>query len=198
MMRHEMLRLFGILASVLLAFLVAGVPSIAPLPRWPLANPAESARSTRQASRRSMCTCRSRTRPATRSPASTRRRSPCARTARTCRSDLNGGAAPISVVLVIDQSGSMATGGKLDAAKNAAHTFLKQLKDQDKVAVVAFNGQAHLLTPLSSDRQQAASLVDALSADGGTALYDGTARSLDLCGSVPGPQGRHRAHRWRR
>lgn len=73
------------------------------------------------------------------------------------------------IVLVIDHSGSMAPMGKLDAAKAAANAFLDATDfGAARVGVVGFNQDALLLTPLTSNKVNAAVTVDALVAGGGT------------------------------
>lgn len=67
------------------------------------------------------------------------------------------GSRHVDVVLVIDASTSMldptaAGRTKLDAAKEAANSFLDQLDASDQVAIVAFNADAWLLQELTSDR----------------------------------------------
>lgn len=51
----------------------------------------------------------------------------------------------LNVALVLDQSGSMEEAGKLSYAKRAAKDFVSRLDDEDRVALVAFSSQVHLL-----------------------------------------------------
>lgn len=86
----------------------------------------------------------------------------------------------LEVVLLIDTSGSMNEGGAIDAAKQAAIRFLEVLPAEVQVGIVAFDDEPALISPLSVDRFQLVAAINALVADGETALYDGVvfARSL--------------------
>jgi hypothetical protein len=66
---------------------------------------------------------------------------------------------PLDIVLVLDVSGSMVDpagrggGSKLDAAKDAARSFVGLLRlGQDRISLVAFDQSARLALPLSDDR----------------------------------------------
>ena len=92
----------------------------------------------------------------------------------------------VSVVLVIDQSGSMAYAGKMDAAKQAALTFLHGMKPHDRVALIAFSDAVTVAQPLSTDKAATAAQVQTLAPLQGTALFDATMRALDMLRPVRG------------
>ena len=48
-------------------------------------------------------------------------------------------ATPVNVTLVLDASGSMDTGNRVDIAREAAETIRYSLRDQDRIAVVQFD-----------------------------------------------------------
>ncbi len=52
----------------------------------------------------------------------------------------------LNVALVLDQSGSMEEAGKLSYAKRAAKDFVSRLDEDDRVALVAFSSEVHLLS----------------------------------------------------
>src|SRR5262245_36258838 len=54
---------------------------------------------------------------------------------------------PLRVALVVDRSGSM-NGRKLAAAKRCAQWLAERLRLTDELALVAFDDQVRLLTPL--------------------------------------------------
>jgi VWFA-related protein len=81
------------------------------------------------------------------------------------------GQVPLAAVVLIDRSSSM-TGAKLERAKTAALTFLSHLGPADIGAVLAFNRQVMRVVPFSTGTSEARPLVDHLSADGQTALFD--------------------------
>ncbi len=77
------------------------------------------------------------------------------------------------VVLVIDTSTSMRENGgvKLQEAVRAARIFIDRMNlPQDRVAIVAFNGQAELVQPLSGDQLQVAGALDRLPVGAGTRI----------------------------
>lgn len=81
-------------------------------------------------------------------------------------------AEPMDVFLVLDTSGSM-RGASLEAAKSAARAFVAELQAGSRVAVVAFSESARVVAPLGeSGNPLLGPAIDALAADGETALYD--------------------------
>ena len=86
-----------------------------------------------------------------------------------------------TVFLLLDVSGSMA-GEKMTSAKKGAAGFIRAMEKDDKVAVIAFSGTPRLVRPLASVRESGESTaveVEALFADGGTAMYDATVMAFD-------------------
>ncbi|NMV11907.1 VWA domain-containing protein, partial [Vibrio parahaemolyticus] len=58
---------------------------------------------------------------------------------------------PFTVAILIDTSPS--TAYKIDEIREAAKAFVDQLKPQDQVIVIEFDGNVHVLTERTSDRQ---------------------------------------------
>ena len=58
---------------------------------------------------------------------------------------------PLSVALLLDTSRS--TEGALDDIRDAAKSFLKQLRPQDRAMIVSFDYEVHRLSDLTSDRK---------------------------------------------
>ncbi|MBE2269010.1 MAG: VWA domain-containing protein, partial [Anaerolinea sp.] len=91
---------------------------------------------------------------------------------------------PVSVVLVIDVSGSM-QGQPLADAKVAATRFLDRLSENDRVAVVAFSDRVNLdvvdiarEAVFTTDKSELYRLIDDLQANGGTPLYDAAYKAV--------------------
>src|SRR6185503_18426143 len=84
--------------------------------------------------------------------------------------------APVSVVLVLDASGSMRPG----AAKvvEAARTFVGALPSKDSLAVMQFADKPVLVQDLSTKRESSLAAIADYQASGGTALYDALWQSL--------------------
>jgi len=82
---------------------------------------------------------------------------------------------PGNLVFLIDVSGSMQDANKLPLVKSALHLLVDQLRPQDRVAIVAYAGNAGLVLP-STDGGEKGSIHDAieqLEAGGSTAGGEG-------------------------
>jgi VWFA-related protein len=86
--------------------------------------------------------------------------------------------APFDLMLLLDLSGS--TARVTDTIRAAARRFVAATRPQDRVAVVTFAGETHVVSPLTSDRDALAAAIDRLAPPkGDTKLYDATAYALD-------------------
>ncbi|HVF76807.1 MAG TPA: VWA domain-containing protein [Solirubrobacteraceae bacterium] len=84
---------------------------------------------------------------------------------------------PANVLLVLDTSGSMIEGGRLENAKKGVQTFLREVAPQDRVGLTTFSDRVTPLAPIAPVRGNRAELIGRVSgliADGGTAIYDAT------------------------
>lgn len=79
--------------------------------------------------------------------------------------------APISVAVLLDHSGSM-FGEKLMHAKDGIIAFVKALRQQDEVLLIAFSDTIQALGSFGMDRRVIEREVEKLDVDGGTRLYD--------------------------
>lgn len=77
---------------------------------------------------------------------------------------------PFTVVLLLDTS--LSTAYKIEDIQNAAIAFVNQLKPQDKVLVIEFDGNAHVLAELTSDRAAIIKGIRKADFGYGTSLYD--------------------------
>lgn len=85
---------------------------------------------------------------------------------------------PLEILLVVDTSGSM-RGAPLDAAKEAASSFLDSLPPTTKTAVMGFSATPYLAGGFSDDPRSARNALATLEAAGETALYDAVAAGLE-------------------
>lgn len=92
---------------------------------------------------------------------------------------LAGSGQLVSVVLVIDTSGSM-VGAPLAAAKAAAATFVDGLPDFVRVGVLTFSDELHVLVPVTPDHDRALNAIEGVVAAGETSLYDAVRRATDM------------------
>ncbi len=91
---------------------------------------------------------------------------------------------PVSIVLVLDQSGSMRQAS--DAVKAAARSFVEALRPEDKLAVMRFSDRAILDGGFSTARGDSLKAIDAFEPRGGTALYDAADAALSRLEGVEG------------
>lgn len=92
----------------------------------------------------------------------------------------------LTTMLVMDVSGSMNPGGKLDSAKAAAHQFVERMRPQDQTGLIAFNTQVYTVQSLTSDQAALHSAIDSLQAEDDTAMFNALMAALDALGSVEG------------
>ena len=100
---------------------------------------------------------------------------------------------PLTAVLVLDVSGSMSDGGKIDAAKRAAELFLDTLHPGADCGLVLFDHRIKEAVPpagkqdrLASHRQGLRTRIRAATPDGGTAYLDATAAAIEMLQGVKG------------
>ncbi|KPJ72802.1 hypothetical protein AMJ52_05035, partial [candidate division TA06 bacterium DG_78] len=84
---------------------------------------------------------------------------------------------PASLVLILDSSGSMkhAMQDVLIAAKN----LVGKLDEKDHAEIIDFDSNVKVMQTFTNNKQALSSVLDAIVADGGTALYDATAQGIE-------------------
>jgi len=83
---------------------------------------------------------------------------------------------PFTVVLLLDTSPS--TEFKIEEIQQAAIAFVNQLKPQDSVMVIEFDGNVHVLAEATTNRQQIYKGIQEADFGNGTSLYDAVDFSL--------------------
>jgi Ca-activated chloride channel homolog len=82
---------------------------------------------------------------------------------------------PLDLVVVIDRSGSMADGDKLEYVKRGVELLVDQLGEDDTLTVIAFSTEVQTLFPTqrmgSADRLGLKAKIEALTAGGSTNIY---------------------------
>ena len=93
---------------------------------------------------------------------------------------------PFTVLLMLDISES--TEGSLQDIKDAAFSFISQLRRDDLIIIITFDGRLNVLAQPTSDREELRKLLDSIKPGGGTRIYD----AVDLIGKrlVPQIKGR--------
>ena len=93
--------------------------------------------------------------------------------------------APLDVVVVLDRSGSM-VGAPLAAVTSATAQLLRLAGPDDRIGVVAFDGEVQLVLPLAHHEPDAAgAAVRAIRSGGSTNLSGGWLKGLELLTSAP-------------
>jgi VWFA-related protein len=94
---------------------------------------------------------------------------------------------PIYAGILLDTSGSMAMGGKLDEAVRAALRFFqKVITPKDRASVITFSDKPNLNVRFTNDESVLTGGLSGLQAVGNTALYDSLIYSLYYFGGVKG------------
>ena len=91
---------------------------------------------------------------------------------------------PLSVVLLLDRSGSMYEA--LEFLRMAAAKFVSLLEPQDQVMLIDFSDEPKILCRFTNDREKLAGCLRTLKAWGPTALYDSLFRSVLELQEAPG------------
>jgi Ca-activated chloride channel family protein len=88
---------------------------------------------------------------------------------------------PVAIAFVLDVSGSMEPGGKLERAQAAIRSFIEDLDPGDQVGMICFaDDQVTWVTPFTADYGLFLRRLDVQEAYGSTALYDALAASPTL------------------
>jgi Ca-activated chloride channel homolog len=101
---------------------------------------------------------------------------------------------PMSLVVVVDHSGSMASDGRLDKVKAGLHTMIDNLHDEDRLALVEFDDQVDIDATFGTtlDRPALHAIVDRLTPRGSTDIFDGLAQGFRLLGDAPASERQNR------
>ncbi len=94
---------------------------------------------------------------------------------------------PIYAGILLDTSGSMSDGGKLDEAVRAALRFFqKVITPKDRASVITFSDKPNLAVRFTNDESVLSGGLAGLQAEGNTTLYDSLIYSLYYFGGVKG------------
>ncbi|MBC7901748.1 MAG: VWA domain-containing protein [Saprospiraceae bacterium] len=84
---------------------------------------------------------------------------------------------PFTVALVLDMSYS--TTFKIEEIQNAAIAFIDQLRPDDKVLVISFDEEVHMLCEATSDRKRIYGAIRQTKIANGTSLYEAVDRTMN-------------------
>ena len=84
--------------------------------------------------------------------------------------------APFNLVLLLDVSGSV--DNYVNFIRKAARQFVETMGPQDRIAIVTFNDDVHVISRFTTDKPTLSASLDTFDAGGGTAYYDALAYTL--------------------
>lgn len=90
----------------------------------------------------------------------------------------------LSACIIMDTSGSMS--GAIGSAKQAAISFVNNLKPEDKAALIRFREFVTIEQTFTDDKDALISAIKKLYADGYTALYDALYKGIAMASTQPG------------
>lgn len=110
---------------------------------------------------------------------------------RDITSFIGSGSQPVTAVMLVDRSGSMTDGAKMEGAIAAALAFLEKLEDgRDSLGVIVFDDSFIVLGDLrmvdADVREELCSQISILTPEGGTAYYDAIYKATGMLKDVPG------------
>lgn len=91
---------------------------------------------------------------------------------------------PVSIVFALDASGSMK--GATDALKQAAKTFVENVRPEDALALILFANRSQFAHDMTTRRDWSVEAIDKYVASGGTALYDAAYDALSRLRGIEG------------
>ena len=91
----------------------------------------------------------------------------------------SGEIGPLTTMLVMDISGSMNSGGKLPAAKEAAQAYIQQMRTGDQAGLLTFNTSIKYVTPVTGDFNALIAAINGLQAKNDTAMYDALVEAVE-------------------
>jgi VWFA-related protein len=90
--------------------------------------------------------------------------------------DVRGGgegqAQPLTTMLVLDISGSMEKNNKFAAAKEAAKTYVSQMRPGDQAGLITFDTQVRYVQPVTTDIAALTQTIDGLRTGSDTAMFN--------------------------
>lgn len=99
---------------------------------------------------------------------------------------VTGESVPVTTMLVIDISGSMDKNDKLAAAKEAAKSYVSQLRSGDQAGVIAYDTQVYTVQPVTADTAALNAAIDGLQTGSDTAMYNALIEAQKALESVSG------------
>eukprot|EP00762_Andalucia_godoyi_P007499 ANDGO_07822.mRNA.1 Uncharacterized protein YfbK len=92
--------------------------------------------------------------------------------------------APVDIVAVLDRSGSMDSGGKLDLVKEAMHFVCTHLRETDRISIVVYDDAVQTIAPLqyvtAAAKENLDRMIDEIATGGSTNLSGGLFEGVSI------------------
>jgi len=85
---------------------------------------------------------------------------------------VGGESIPVTTMLVIDISGSMVKNNKIGAAKEAAKSYVSDIRTGDQAGLITYDTRVYMVQPITSDIEMLIDAIDGLQTGSDTAMYD--------------------------
>ena len=79
---------------------------------------------------------------------------------------------PVTTMLVMDISGSMDKNDKLAGAKEAAKSYVSQMRPGDQAGLITYDTHVYTVQPITADTAALTAAIDGLQSGSDTAMYD--------------------------
>jgi VWFA-related protein len=89
-------------------------------------------------------------------------------------------------LLVMDNSGSMNFSDKLDSAKQAASSYIEQMRSTDQAGIITFNTKVQTIQEITSDQPALLSGINGIQARDDTAMWDALLTSVEMLNPISG------------
>jgi len=89
-------------------------------------------------------------------------------------------------LLVMDNSGSMNFSNKLETAKQAASSYIEQMRAADQAGIITFNTQVQTIQEITSDQVALLSGIAKIQARDDTAMWDALMASVEMLNPISG------------
>ena len=89
-------------------------------------------------------------------------------------------------LLVIDNSGSMNFSSKLDTAKQAASSYIEQMRSTDQAGIITFNTQVQTVQEITSDKDALLTGINSIQARDDTAMWDALLQAVETLNPISG------------
>jgi VWFA-related protein len=93
---------------------------------------------------------------------------------------------PVTTMLVIDISGSMSKNDKLTAAKEAAKSYVNQMRPGDQAGLIAYDTNVYNVQAVTADKAALTAAIDGLKTGSDTAMYNALIEAEKSLESVSG------------